>query len=248
MEPLLLLQLLGGTFAGATTAITGGANATQGPCDIYAAGGTPCVAAHSTTRALYGAYRGRPLYQARRLTDNATLDIAAVASVPGGPADAAALAAFCAAAPCVVQTIYDQSPRRNDLHLSRAAATPNKERPKCLAAMASACAAEKDAGSDLCVPCLVAHLPALEAAGCNRYSMDTELWCGPDRSVNATQGAVTVGGHPVYGLVFEGGMGYRAVRKRRVFFHLFDKNDHFATTGSGQSLGNGCKKEAFSAG
>ncbi|WP_222709801.1 arabinofuranosidase catalytic domain-containing protein, partial [Microbispora sp. CSR-4] len=24
--------------------------ATQGPCDIYAAGGTPCVAAHSTTR------------------------------------------------------------------------------------------------------------------------------------------------------------------------------------------------------
>src|ERR671937_444052 len=24
--------------------------ATQGPCDIYAAGGTPCVAAHSTVR------------------------------------------------------------------------------------------------------------------------------------------------------------------------------------------------------
>ncbi|MFE9672485.1 cellulose binding domain-containing protein, partial [Microbispora bryophytorum] len=28
------------------------------PCDIYAAGGTPCVAAHSTTRALYGNYNG----------------------------------------------------------------------------------------------------------------------------------------------------------------------------------------------
>jgi len=27
-------------------------------CDIYAAGGTPCVAAHSTTRALYGSYNG----------------------------------------------------------------------------------------------------------------------------------------------------------------------------------------------
>ncbi|MFD1118493.1 arabinofuranosidase catalytic domain-containing protein, partial [Sphaerisporangium aureirubrum] len=39
--------------------------ATTGPCDIYAAGGTPCVAAHSTTRALYGAYNG-PLYQVRR--------------------------------------------------------------------------------------------------------------------------------------------------------------------------------------
>jgi hypothetical protein len=27
----------------------------QGPCDIYAAAGDPCVAAHSTTRALYAA-------------------------------------------------------------------------------------------------------------------------------------------------------------------------------------------------
>jgi hypothetical protein len=25
----------------------------EGPCDIYAAAGTPCVAAHSSTRALY---------------------------------------------------------------------------------------------------------------------------------------------------------------------------------------------------
>ncbi len=36
--------------------------ATSGPCDIYASGGTPCVAAHSTTRALYAAYNGA-LYQ-----------------------------------------------------------------------------------------------------------------------------------------------------------------------------------------
>lgn len=35
-----------------------------GPCDIYSSGGTPCVAAHSTTRALYGAYSGS-LYQVR---------------------------------------------------------------------------------------------------------------------------------------------------------------------------------------
>ncbi|MBZ5626259.1 MAG: alpha-L-arabinofuranosidase, partial [Acidobacteriia bacterium] len=27
-----------------------------GPCDIYGAAGTPCVAAHSTTRALYASY------------------------------------------------------------------------------------------------------------------------------------------------------------------------------------------------
>ena len=37
----------------------------SGPCDIYAAGGTPCVAAHSTVRALYGSYNGT-LYQVRR--------------------------------------------------------------------------------------------------------------------------------------------------------------------------------------
>src|SRR4029078_3939162 len=32
------------------------------PCDIYASGGTPCVAAHSTTRQLFGSYTGS-LYQ-----------------------------------------------------------------------------------------------------------------------------------------------------------------------------------------
>src|SRR3982750_4345193 len=39
--------------------------APQGPCDLYAAGGTPCVAAHSTTRVLLSTYAG-PLYQVRR--------------------------------------------------------------------------------------------------------------------------------------------------------------------------------------
>ena len=45
-----------------TMGATPAAAATQEPCDIYAAAGTPCVAAHSTTRALYAAYDG-PLYQ-----------------------------------------------------------------------------------------------------------------------------------------------------------------------------------------
>ena len=35
------------------------------PCDIYASGNTPCVAAHSTTRALYDNYSGS-LYQVTR--------------------------------------------------------------------------------------------------------------------------------------------------------------------------------------
>ncbi|MFC6593486.1 alpha-L-arabinofuranosidase B [Kitasatospora paranensis] len=86
--------------------------ATQGPCDIYAAGGTPCVAAHSTTRALYGAYSGA-LYQVRRGSDNATRDIGVLSA--GGYADAAAQDAFCAGTTCLITVLYDQSGRGNSL-------------------------------------------------------------------------------------------------------------------------------------
>src|SRR5919202_370321 len=83
------LALGGLAFAGSTGAQAAG----QGPCDIYAAGGTPCVAAHSTTRALYAAYSG-PLYQVRRASDNATTNIGVVSA--GGFANAAAQDSFCA--------------------------------------------------------------------------------------------------------------------------------------------------------
>ncbi|MEV7971457.1 arabinofuranosidase catalytic domain-containing protein, partial [Sphaerisporangium sp. NPDC088356] len=65
----------GATLALIAGLVTGTAGTSQAagslPCDIYAAGGTPCVAAHSTTRALYGSYNG-PLYQVRRSSDNTT--------------------------------------------------------------------------------------------------------------------------------------------------------------------------------
>lgn len=86
--------------------------AAQGPCDIYAAGGTPCVAAHSMTRALYTSYDGW-LYQVRRSSDNTTLNVGL--SNVGGLADSAAQDAFCAGTACVVTTIYDQSGRHNNL-------------------------------------------------------------------------------------------------------------------------------------
>src|SRR5438045_3875530 len=85
----------------------------QGPCDIYAAAGDPCVAAHSTTRALYASYSG-PLYRVKRLSDNAVRDIGVVRPVgspfpdPGGYADAAAQDAFCVNTVCWITTIYDQ--------------------------------------------------------------------------------------------------------------------------------------------
>ena len=95
----------------------------QGPCDIYATAGDPCVAAHSTTRALYASYNG-PLYQVLRQSDGKTLDIGVVqpAALPGpdagGYANAAAQDAFCANTYCWITTIYDQSGKGN--HLTQA--------------------------------------------------------------------------------------------------------------------------------
>jgi len=84
----------------------------QGPCDIYAAGGTPCVAAHSTTRAMYRTYNGN-LYQVRRSSDSATRNITPLA--PGGVANAAAQDAFCANTSCVITWVFDQSGHGNDV-------------------------------------------------------------------------------------------------------------------------------------
>nr|WP_026468238.1 alpha-L-arabinofuranosidase B [Amycolatopsis balhimycina] len=88
------------TFGGTSQA------AAQGPCDIYAAGGTPCVAAHSTTRALFASYNG-PLYQVQRTSDNAVRDIGLLSA--GGIANAAAQDSFCAGTTCTITRVYDQT-------------------------------------------------------------------------------------------------------------------------------------------
>jgi hypothetical protein len=103
------LTLAAGLLVG--TASTSQA-AAQGPCDIYAAGGTPCVAAHSTTRALYAAYNGS-LYQVKRSSDSAVLNIGVLSA--GGYANAAAQDSFCADTSCVITVVYDQSGRGNNL-------------------------------------------------------------------------------------------------------------------------------------
>jgi non-reducing end alpha-L-arabinofuranosidase len=90
--------------------------ALQGPCDIYAAGGTPCVAAYSTVRVLSGSYTG-PLYQVRRTSDGKTLDIAADAS---GYAQAAAQDDFLGTGAGTISILYDQSGKAN--HLTKAPA------------------------------------------------------------------------------------------------------------------------------
>ena len=96
---------------------SGGAGTLLGPCDIYAAANAPCVAAHSTVRALLGAYGGK-LYQVKRASDNTTQDIAAL--TPGGFADAAAQDAFCTGTTCTIPILYDQSGKGNDLTVAPA--------------------------------------------------------------------------------------------------------------------------------
>ena len=90
----------------------------EGPCDVYERGGAPCVAAHSTTRALYASYNG-PLYQIMRQSDGKTLDIGVVKATstdPGGYADAAAQDAFCKDTYCWITVLYDQSGKGNHLY------------------------------------------------------------------------------------------------------------------------------------
>ena len=85
------------------------------PCDIYANGGTPCVTAHSTTRALFATYNG-PLYQLQRSSDSSFLNISVRAA--GGIANAAPQASFCAGTTCTITKIYDQTANHNDLPIS----------------------------------------------------------------------------------------------------------------------------------
>ncbi|KAF2733290.1 alpha-N-arabinofuranosidase B [Polyplosphaeria fusca] len=86
-----------------------------GPCDIYASGNTPCVAAHSTTRALYDAFTGA-LYQVKRGSDSTTTTIAPLSA--GGVANASTQDLFCKGTTCLITIIYDQSGTGN--HLTQA--------------------------------------------------------------------------------------------------------------------------------
>ena len=116
----LALTLIGAALTMATQAGTAPPRP-QGPCDIYGAAGTPCVAAHSTTRALYAVLQrpalpgqapvGRqdPGHRRRPARRVAGPDA-------GGYADAAAQDAFCANTICVINRIYDQSGKGNHLY------------------------------------------------------------------------------------------------------------------------------------
>ena len=116
----------GGSVGGASGSMTG-AGGWMGPaplpCDAYAADGGPCVAAHSTVRALYAAYNG-PLYQVKK-TDGTVQDIGVLD--PGGFANSADQDSFCGTTACTISIIYDQSGKGN--HLTKAPAGCAKTTP-----------------------------------------------------------------------------------------------------------------------
>ena len=93
----------------------GSAFAVDGPCDIYAAAKTPCVAAHATTRALFSAYNG-PLYQVRRKSDGKLKDIGVLS--PGGVVNAASQDSFLTGTSGTISILYDQTTNHNDLKKS----------------------------------------------------------------------------------------------------------------------------------
>lgn len=88
----------------------------EAACDLLAAAGTPCVAAHSVVRALYANYTG-PLYRVLRESDKAGLDIGAHYN---GFSKYTDQDSFCAGTECYILRIFDQSPQGNHLDTSPA--------------------------------------------------------------------------------------------------------------------------------
>jgi hypothetical protein len=109
----------------------GGSTAASGlPGDVAKAAGTPMVAAHSMTRAMFASYAG-PLFKALRVSDKQEKDIGIVAAT--GLVDLATLSTFCSGTTCKVSTLYDQSGNGNDMWKGDTAANApmdNGEAPK----------------------------------------------------------------------------------------------------------------------
>jgi non-reducing end alpha-L-arabinofuranosidase len=101
----------GGAALGGSTGSGGGNDSSTLPGDVAKAAGTPMVAAHSMTRAMFASYTG-PLFKALRVSDNQEKDIG---TVPGGMVDTGTLNTFCANTSCKVTTLYDQAGNGNDM-------------------------------------------------------------------------------------------------------------------------------------
>ena len=157
---------------------------TRAPCDIFGDDGSPCVAAHSTVRALYAAYAGA-LYSVTRSTDNTSKAIPVLA--PGGYANSSAQDEFCAGVgvQCVIGALFDQSPHGNDLLVFHDATRQN-------------------------------------------------------RAANASADRHSVGGHPVYSLFAEPGVGYRTKPGAAKGVALGDEEESLYMVTSGTHYNDAC--------
>ena len=111
-QPFPRMKTTPALFVVVASVVCGVLSATEGPCDITGKAGNPCVAAHSTTRALYAAYAG-PLYRVTRNSDGQSANISVLDT--GGFADISVHEQFCAKMDCVISTVFDQSPQGNHL-------------------------------------------------------------------------------------------------------------------------------------
>ena len=112
---LALAFVLAAAFAVVTMNASPARAAVSAPCDIYASGGTPCEAAYSTTRALFGTYSG-PLYQVQRASDSAFLNVGLEST--GGVVNVAPENTFCSGTSCTITELYDQSTNGNNMTIS----------------------------------------------------------------------------------------------------------------------------------
>jgi hypothetical protein len=113
--------------SGSTSTSTGTSGTGTRPCDVYATGGTACVAAYSMVRTLSSKYTG-PLYQVRAGSSamntgtggTGTKDITQTAD---GYADTTVQDTFCSGTVCTVSILYDQSGNGNNLKSAPAGLT-----------------------------------------------------------------------------------------------------------------------------
>jgi hypothetical protein len=112
---LLALATICAVLAGMFGAAVPAQAATQAPCDVFSSGGSPCVAAYSMVRAMYGSYNGS-LYRVQRASDSTYLNIGLLAV--GGYVNSAPHVSFCANTTCTVTELYDQSAEGNNLPVS----------------------------------------------------------------------------------------------------------------------------------
>lgn len=190
------------------------ASAPEGPCDIFARGGTPCVAAHSLTRSLFANYSG-PLYLVARLHDNATLPVHAVAGVADvGPQDT-----FCGTrtAPqlATVGGCCSSTPQPCPTTAGRTYCISDPASGQCDKPMPHPKCPPCPAGATPCPPppnCTVLRIYDQSLHG-NHLDLAPSNNAGTahDHGVAAAREPLLLGGRDVYGAYFEEnrGMGYR---------------------------------------